>query len=664
MHGYCGRLLRVDLSRRVLCDEGLDPEALRRYIGGSGLAAHLFLEAVAPRLAVQPAASGGRGSVAAGFPLEPDPLGPDNPLIVLTGPLTGTRLPSAARWTISARSPLTGLWGEANSGGHLGAALKQAGYDGLVITGRSAEPCYLRIEGGTAGLEPAGDLWGKDTYEVDDLLTARHPGGQVAAIGPAGENLVRYACVMHGKHHAAGRSGLGAVMGAKGLKAIVAVGKGGGAGGVAAPADPEGLQALVRAVQERMAGSIVITTYRETGTLASLDIGGLIGDLPIRNWALGEWDGMEKVSLGSYNEHLTGRATCAACPVGCFREVSLEALGRTLKDAPGAEYETVAMLGPNLLINDFAVIQVANDSCNRLGMDTISAGATLAYAFEAAERGLLGGLPGLGGVAGADGSAAVARLARGWGDGALVVELLADIAYRRGIGNELADGSEALALRIGSPVALEFLTTVKGMEAPAHDPRAAHSWAMAYATTPRGACHCESMIFNLELTGYTAPEVGLDYDGMQQVSEGRGALARAAQDFGCVFGQAAILCHLGGTLYQPADVLSALNLVTGLDYTLDELLTVGARIWHLKRGIGALFGAGPADDRVPPRMLEMLDAGGAAGSVPDIDLMLSEWREARGLDGEGRARPEVLAALGLHRLAELLGNAGNASRSA
>lgn len=648
MHGYCGRLLAVDLTARRVEERALPDEAARLYIGGSGLAARLFFDAVAPAL-----------RAARRRPADyPDPLGPDNPLIIMTGPLTGTRLVAAARWAVAARSPLTGIWGECNVGGSFGAELKSCGYDGIVIVGRAAAPAYLLIAGGRASLEPAGDLWGRDCYETEDALAARHGAAgagrrpRTMCIGPAGENLVRFACIMHDKHHAAGRTGLGAVMGAKRLKAVVAqaapragaaAGPTAGAAphnapapyGAPAPADPAALDALVAALRARAADSMIIKTLTETGTIASMDLGSLIGDVPVKNFSRGAWDGFERLTVDAYGRHLVGTSTCYGCPVGCFRKVDAAALGHVLKGAPGAEYETLAMFGANLLIDDLPAILVAGEVANRLGLDTISAGATIAFAYEAADRGLLD------------------RLAAGWGDPRRLVELLADIAHRRDAGALLADGSAALARRIGDG-AEAFLCAVKGLEAPAHDPRAAHGLGIAYASSPRGACHMQSLMFGMEMTGFLAPEAGIDYDGNQQSSAGKGALNKAAQDLDCVFGQSALLCHLGGNVYRPGDLVAALNAVTGLGLTLADVLECGARIWHLKRGIGNLYGMGRADDRLPPRLVEPLSEGGAADSTPDMEAMLAEWYQARGLDPDGRPRRDVLEGLGLAPLAALL----------
>jgi len=664
MHGYCGRLLKADLTTGSLSDIPLSPTVLRDYVGGSGLAAHLFLEEVAPVLEAARATgrmpTGGGVASDAGYP---DPLGPDNPFIIATGPLTGTRFPATSRWTVSARSPLTGIWGEANVGGFFGAELKFAGYDGVLVTGRAAKPVYLLIDRGRASLEPAGDLWGRDTYEVADLLAARHGAAgtadgklrrpRVFTIGPAGENLVRYAAIVHDKHHVAGRTGMGAVMGAKNLKAVVArgaVGQAGQAGpeGGFTLADPAAVKELATGFVTRAQENMVTKSLHEAGTIMAMDLGGLIGDVPIRNWSLGAWgDELEKVGVGGYGAVLVGTSTCFACPIACKRKVTAEALGRKLEDAPGAEYQTLGCLGPNLLISDLPALLVAGEVCNRLGLDTITAGGTLAYAYEAAEKGLLDGLVGAG---------AAAELAKGWGDAPLMVRLIEDIAARRGpVGDALAEGSARLARRLGRPEALAFLATARGLEAPAHDPRAVHGMAVAYATSTRGACHTSSLMYGVEHMGARAPEVGIESDGLQQSSEGRGRFCKLVQDLGAVYGQSAALCQLGGTMYSANDLAAMLNAATGFGYSLEDIMECGERIWHAKRGIGNLYGSDGRDDTLSPRLLEVLEDGGAAGSEPDLPGMVAEWAELRGLDERGYARREVLERLGLGRLAALIG---------
>ncbi|HCJ10806.1 MAG TPA: aldehyde ferredoxin oxidoreductase, partial [Clostridiales bacterium] len=435
-----------------------------------------------------------------------------------------------------------------------------------------------------------------------------------------------------------------AVMGSKNLKAVVVRGR---TGAEVPAADPGALGELVSTLVERAKENMVTRSLGEAGTVMGMDLGGLIGDVPLKNWTLGEWpEGLEKVGVGGYSEYLTGTGTCYACPIACKRKVTVRAYGRELEGAPGAEYESLACLGPNLQISDLPALLVAGETCNRLGLDTISAGITLGYAYEAADRGLLDG------VLGPD---EAERLKGAWGDAERMLTLLEDVAFRRGAGDVLAEGSAALAERIGRPEARAFLTTVKRLEAPAHDPRAAHGMAVAYAVSTRGACHMASLMYNAEHTGFSAPEACIDPDGVQQSSSGKGAQEKAVEDLGCVFGQAAVVCQLGGAVYGAEDLCAALEAVTGFGLSLEDLLETGARIWHLKRGIGNLYGVTSADDVLPPRFLEPLEEGGAAGSVPDIELMLEEWREARGLDENGRARREVLEGLGLGRLADLLG---------
>ncbi len=611
MRGYHGRLLAVDLDRGTVEPVSLSEGYLRQYVGGSGLAARLYLDHIK------------EGT------LRPDPLGGDNPFFVMTGPLTGTGVPAASRFTVAARSPLTGLWGEANVGGFFGPALKGAGYDGIVVTGKSPRPVYLVVEGGRASLEDAGELWGKDAYETDDLLRQRH-GGQSLVIGPAGENLVSFAAVVHGKGHIAGRTGMGAVMGAKGLKAIVAKGS-----DLPQPADPVGLRALVRDMVSRMRENLGVQTFRAVGTLVGMDVGLHIGDVPIKNWSVGAWPGLEDLGSGPYSEQiLVGQRSCHACPVACKRVVSAQYGGYRVERAHGPEYETCASFGSLLLIDDLQALACINDLANRLGMDTISCGATLAFALEAKERGLLPEMEG------------------DWGDAAAVIELLRDIAMRRGIGDRLARGSRALSREI--PGSEEFLTTVKGLEAPMHDARALHGMALAYATSVRGACHMSGLAYNVESGVAYLPEIGLGEEYDQRSAEGKARMVALSQDLGMVFGGSAVFCQLGAAGFDSGDLAAALHCVTGRQWSAEALLQAGERIWHLKRGLGNLYGLTAEDDRLPERLLRPLEDGPAAGSVPDLDRMLAEFYAIRSLGADGRATREKLAELNLEDLAELL----------
>ncbi|MHB0885874.1 MAG: aldehyde ferredoxin oxidoreductase family protein [Bacillota bacterium] len=618
--GYMGRLLRVDLSAGRLEDVPLDQAWLRRYIGGSGLAARYFAEVVRP---------------ADGGPARPDPLGPDNDLIIMTGPLAGTPFPSASRFNVVARSPLSAIWGESSVGGFFGPHLKFAGYDGIVVTGASERPVYLAIDNGRAELRDASDLWGLDTYEVHARFSP--DGWRVLAIGPAGERLVRFASIVHDRAHVAGRGGLGAVMGSKRLKAVVVRGR------QEVPlADRATIDRLRRELIERGKESLTLQTYREVGTISSIELSLMVGDMPTKNWREGLWEeGLPALGGNSYNATLlTGRRTCFGCPVSCKRVVRVDDEPYRVEQGPGPEYETVAAFGSGLRVDDLRAVARMNDICNRQGLDTISCGGTLAYAFEAYERGLIG-------PADTDG------LELNWGDAGAAVALTQRIARREGFGKLLGEGSQRFAATLG-PGADEFLMTVKGVEVPYHDPRAMHGLALQYATSDRGASHLSGLTFYAELGMAYIPDLGVEPPDSAQTSDGKAALHARAQDAGQALGGALALCYAGGSIVTGEEAVAALNAATGFDYSVEEFLTTGRRIWTLKRLINGAFGMTRADDRIPARFRGPLPDGPAAGLVPDIDRQLAEYYSLMRLDESGRPDPSEVERLGLSDVASRL----------
>ncbi len=617
MHGYAGKLLEIDLGAGTTREVALDPELARATIGGSGLAARLYLQQLCrDRL---------------GAPPYPGPLDAAAPLIVMTGPVAGHPLPGSSRFAICGRSPQSGFWGEASCGGFFAPALKAAGYDGLIITGAATAPVYVLIEDGRAEVRTATDLWGSDTYATDDALKARHGrSARTLSIGPAGENLVRYAAVVHDKGHVAGRTGMGAVMGSKRLKAIVALGK----------SKPEvaartALKPLRESVLAKQGENLTSQTIQAYGTDGAMYVGSLMGDVPFRNWRLGEWDdaAIQALDGAAMQETiLTGTGTCHSCSVACKREVAVPDEPFRVEKGPGPEYETVAAFGSMALVSDLKAIAAANDRCNRYGLDTISCGATIAFAIEAAEAGLL-----------------ESNLT--WGDSAAILEMVDAIAYRRGIGDLLAEGSARVAARLG-PDAARFAVTVKGLELPMHSPRAYHGLGIGYATAPRGACHNAANVY-LEMGGVLYPELGLEGGQIEQSSEGKARVSALGQDYACVQ-NAASFCVLNNLNFTVTELVEALAAVTGIPYTVEEIVQTGERLWQLKHGINVLLGATAADDRLPPRLLEPLEDGPTAGSAPDMALMLAEFYALRDLDANGRPARARLEQLGLHALADAL----------
>ncbi|HZK49635.1 MAG TPA: aldehyde ferredoxin oxidoreductase C-terminal domain-containing protein, partial [Thermoleophilia bacterium] len=549
---------------------------------------------------------------------------------------------AVARWTICSRSPLTGFWGDANVGGYFGAELKSAGYDGVVITGAAAAPVYVAIHDGEVEIRDAADYWGADVYDTTDRLTGdlRREGGragQVLAIGPAGERLVRYAAIANRKRHWAGRAGLGAVWGAKRLKAIYVRGTG------SVPiAHPERFSALRAELKALYADDLLIEALRAFGTIASIDLGTMTGDVPYQNWRSGHWNGIDELSSVAYQERIySGSAGCHRCGVRCKREARVTEGPYAGVDGPGPEYETLAVFGPLCLNSNLEAIAKANELCNRLGLDTMTCGSTIAFALECIENGLLDAAEWPGPTA-------------DWGDHEGIVALVEQIGRREGLGDLLAEGSARVAARLGGR-AFEFVSTVKGLEAPMHDPRSAHGLGLAYGVSARGACHNASLQYPIEPGGMFVEDVpDLAVELPEQSSVGKAAMNVATQDYGVFFAGCAGFCNLGARPLSAAQAVEMIDSVTGAGYTLEELLTVGRRVWLLTRGLSNLFGARAADDNLPPRLLQALDEGPTAGGSPDMDLMLSEFYKLRGLDERGIPRRDVLEAVGLRDLADLL----------
>jgi aldehyde:ferredoxin oxidoreductase len=364
-----GKLLEVDLSSGNISTRTIDEKILREYVGGSGLAAKLFLDD--------------------GVPVDCDPLGPDNNLYVLTGPLSGSGLPATPRFTVAAKSPQTGIWGEANSGGNFGPALKFAGWDGIVVKGQSDKPVLLNIEDDKAELQDASDLWGKDTYETSDAIAAKFEGKprvRAIAIGPAGENLVKFAAVADAKHDYAGRTGLGAVMGSKKLKAITVRGS-----SKLSPADADAFADVKKAVTDKVKEGMFTMALRAMGTNAGMVMGTAVGDVPTQNWSHGGDENLaNELSSAVMNEkYLTKGSACYGCIIGCKRNVKVDEGPYKMEEGAGPEYETMGAFGTMCMISNQAAVNKANELCNRAGLDTISCGCTIAFAIDCYEAGIL-----------------------------------------------------------------------------------------------------------------------------------------------------------------------------------------------------------------------------------------------------------------------------------
>jgi len=603
------KLLIVDLTSGDIHEEAIDPAYARDYIGGSGLAARMLWNSLDPQR---------------------DPLDPASPLVWMTGPLTGTGGPTNGRSSICARSPQTGLWGESNIGGFVGSELRYAGYDGLLITGRANAPVYLWIHKSQAELRDASHLWGKtDTMETQRILKAEvaEPMARVACIGLAGENRVPYAAILSDHGRLAGRTGMGAVMGSKNLKAIAAR----GTGRLTFARDATYKRLRVEA-NKALREENMTAVYHETGTAGGADYLEMLGDMPQKYWTQATFEGVERISGARMSETiLTGKTACQGCVIGCGRAVTVhEGPHATGGEVKGPEYETVASFGSQLLIDDLPTIVALANRCDAVGIDTISAGNTIALAYLLFDRGLIT-------------TQDTGGIELRWGDAKPCFELTEQIARRDGIGALVAQGSKALAAHFHAE---ELAVHVNNLEVPMHDPRAMTGSALVYVTSPRGACHNQSDYFTIEMGG-SIDRLGIPMTDRLE-DGGKAAYVARHQDWRTVCNSLVMCIFASANLDTVVELLSA---ATGHDWTLDEMMLAGERAWNLKRAYNIRLGLTRATEKLPKLLLEPLPDGGQAGHVPDMDLMLKEYYVARGWDeATGAPTRSKLKELGLDRL--------------
>ena len=601
MTSYTNRYLQIDLGAGTWSTFALPEEVLAQFVGGKGVAAYLLALHQDPQA---------------------EPFDPANPLIFATGPLTGTRAPSM-RSVMVFQSPVTRLFTDSHFGGFFGQEVKAAGYDGLLITGQAGKPVYLEIDDERVAIKDAGHLWGLDTYETYDRLRPDYPDKEwrLACIGPAGENRVKFAMVDCEFHRQAGRGGGGAVMGAKNLKAIVVRGS-------HKPefAEPEAFNTLVRdTIKDEMKDNGYVVGFRTGGTAASIPWADVEGLLPTRNFQRGSFPQAEELGDAAQREHYwTKDVACAACPIACTK------LGR-LKEGPYAglegdslEYESAAMLGANLEVGKTDEAIYLGVLCDKLGLDTISAGCVLGFACEAVEKGLL---------------EADVR----FGDTESLAAMLQDIAARRGAGDLLAEGVRAAAAQIGSG-ADYFAIHVKGLELPAWGPRGVPGMGLAYLTADRGGCHQRAFPILYEAGGEAWK--GQTYERL--ALEGKAQLLAEVQNRLAGL-DTLITCDFARYAVGDATYLDLLAAATGRRLSLDDLYRMGERIWNLTRLFNLKAGMTRADEDLPGRFKEEpLPDGPAAGHLftdADIDRLLSDYYAVRGWDEHGVPLPETLAAL-------------------
>ncbi|MBU1158655.1 MAG: aldehyde ferredoxin oxidoreductase family protein [Candidatus Thermoplasmatota archaeon] len=590
------RILRVNLRSERFEDYDVAEDDCRKYLGGRGLAAKiLYLE----------------------NKTKVEPLDPENRLIFMTGPYTGTFGSFTGFYNVTTKAPLTGAILSAHSGGHWGPMFRKTGYDGIIIKGKTAKPSYLLITDDGPELRDASDLWGKDVFETIDLLKQRHEKARSAVIGPSGENLAKYAAIMNDHHRAAGRGGVGAVMGSKNLKAVVVHGT-----KDVPQADPEKLRetfkTATQTVKEKSAA------FMKYGTSMVVGITGKAGTIPTRNLQTGYFPDYEKIGGDALvNNHKTGDVACARCPLHCGNETKADK-DYTAK-TEGPEYETLAMFGSNLGNSNLESIIMANDLCNKYGMDTISCADTIACAFELFEKGIIteedtGGL----------------KLE--WGDHKTIIKLVEMTGRGEGFGKLIGEGSRRLTKKYGGE-ATKYAMNVKGMEFPGYDPRGIQGMALAFATSTRGACHLRATMYVPEL-----------FQGVLDrfTVKGKAQTLKDLQELFTVL-DSMILCKFGArnAFANSWDSMVMLtNAATGYGYTVDELKQVGERAWTVERMFNLREGLGRKDDTLPDRFFTLpIHDGPSKGAVvnrQDFDIEISEYYRLWGWNDNGAPSQETL----------------------
>ena len=614
MFGWHGRLLRVNLTKGAIREEEIPEAEAAKYIGGRGLAIKYLLEGMDPKV---------------------DPLSPENMLIMATGPLTSTPAPTGNRYMVVTKSPLTGVLANSNSGGVFPTMMKRSGYDLFIFEGKAEKPVYLYVDERKFELRDAGHLWGKETQDTEDAIRAETADDvYVACIGPAGENLALIAAIINDKHRAAARSGVGAVMGAKNLKAVAVR-------GALKPelADEKAMRAVTTAASRQVGEDVkkgsVMRTY---GTSYVPDVTNAAGVFPTFNFQFGQFEGAHKINGPSLSkDFLIRHSGCYGCPLACARITKVDGAvwgEQFAGEGEGPEYETIGSLGSACGIDNLAAITKANYVCNELGIDTISVGLTIACAMELYSKGILTeeqiGRP----------------LPFGDAEGMLAMIRLA--ATRQGFGDEIAQGSWRLADRYGHP---EMSVTAKKLEFPSYDARGLKGMGLLYATSNIGASHMAGDTAYTELFGTGVKTDGLTY-------EGKAALVKHFQDIFALM-DAAGLCvfvalrYLLDTLhgYVPTRLTEIMRTATGVDFTQESLLQAAERVYTLERLFLTKAGVTRQDDDLAPRMREPMPAGPLAGETFELERVLDGYYVERGWDANGIPTPERLEALGIAEFA-------------
>ncbi len=604
MNGWVGKILRVNLTQGSTRVEELPAELNHLFLGGRGLASKLLFDEVNPQV---------------------EPLSPENKLIFMTGPLTGTGAIGGASYVVVTKSPLTGSIACSTTEGYFGPELKFAGYDGIILEGKSPEPVYLSIEDDTVELLSASHLWGKSTHKTEEIIRAEKENPWIAretfitSIGPAGENLVKIASIINDKHRAAARSGVGAVMGSKNLKAIAVR----GTKAVSLANGKMFLDSVERAWEKFKTTPVIPQALNNIGTSFLVDLINESGVLPARNFQTGVMKNIEKIS----GEHMAETILkinkgCFSCPIACIQVTEVEDPA-FLGKGEGPEYRSIALIGASCGIDNINAIAKINYLCDEMGIDTLSFGSAIACAMELTEKKII--------------SKKETGVNLKFGNAEAVVELVEKVVKREGFGEILAEGGYQLAAKYNHP---EYFMGVKKQGSPAFDPRGIQGLGLEYATSNSGVSHALGYLVTHKILGIRG-----EIDPL--TTEGKAPLVKLFQDGSAVFDSAG-LCRLLLLGIWIDEVIPMLEAATGISYTEEGLQNIGERIWNLERLFNVKAGFSSTDDTIPQRMLkEPMPEGPAKGQVCKLDEMLPEYYNIRGWTHKGIPTEDKLKSLEL-----------------
>ncbi len=611
LKGFIGNLLNIDLSNNKITQEPLNYDIAGKFLGAAGYCVRYLYDHLDK---------------------DTDPLSPQNILMFMTGPLCGSNAPTSGRFNICAKSPYTGLWGESSCGGFFGPELKKAGFDGIIIRGKSKSPVFLEITDEGTEIKDAAHLWGKGIFETSRILKNQYGPElvRVACIGQAGENLIKFATIAS-EEKAAGRTGMGAVMGSKNLKAVVVKGK----KKSYETADPNGFKDAVKAAIENVQASFATQMFGLLGTAGGVDKFNLEGELPIKYWTLGTWEGAYHISGATASEKIfTRNYPCFSCPIGCAKKARVkEGKYKTDGEVEAPEYETIAGFGSLILNDNLESIVIANETCNDFGIDTISCSSTIALIYYLFNENKIT-------------SEQIDGLNPKWGDIEPALEMIRKIAFREGIGNILADGSNNVGKQFNIPS--DQIATTLGMEIPYHDLRQTYGMAIAYSVgAPRGPCHTACDMY-MVLLGLPFEELGIKMIDRYDDGEDMARNCALTYDYRALY-NALTMCIFCNPL--PSMVLNMLNAATGLNLDLNELKIMAERIYMMKRLFNLKMGLTPKMETLPKIVLQPVKEGGSAGRTPNFEQLKRKYYEIRTFDPEtGYPSQEKLRSLGLEDL--------------